>query len=89
MDKDAAFEGLLGENIATQPYYPKYGVDVETFARRVVGIWLASKNHRENLADPAYSRTGVGAAVNGNTVYVTELFAADLANVAPQRRADP
>jgi uncharacterized protein YkwD len=88
MDEDEGFEGLLGENIAAQPYYAKYGVDVEIFARRVVDIWLASKNHRENLADPAYLRTGVGAAVNGDTVYVTELFAADLATLPqPKRRA--
>lgn len=87
MDEDPSFSGLLGENIAAQPYYPKYGVDVETFARRIVEIWLASKNHRENLADPSYLRTGVGAAVNGSTVYVTELFATDLASLpAPESR---
>ncbi|HEX3651806.1 MAG TPA: CAP domain-containing protein [Rhizomicrobium sp.] len=84
MDEDASFAGLLGENIAAQPYYVKYGVDVEIFARRMVDIWMASKNHRENLADPAYLRTGIGAAVNGNTVYVTELFAADLASLPAQ-----
>jgi uncharacterized protein YkwD len=86
MDEDAGFAGLLGENIAAQPYYVKYGVDVETFARRVVAIWMASKNHRENLADPAYLRTGIGAAVNGNTVYVTELFAANLMTPAPEQK---
>jgi uncharacterized protein YkwD len=64
----------LGENIAVQPYFPKYGVDVDMFARRIVETWLGSKAHRENLADPAYARTGVGAAVNGNSIYVTELF---------------
>ena len=87
MDEDAGFAGLLGENIAAQPYYPKYGVEVEIFAHRVVEIWMASKNHRENLADPAYLRTGIGAAVNGNTVYVTELFAAILASTpTPEQR---
>jgi len=75
MDNDADFHGLLGENLAAQPYWSKYGVDVEVFARRLVGTWVASKSHRENLADPAYDRTGVGAAVNGDTVYVTQLFA--------------
>jgi uncharacterized protein YkwD len=89
MDEDAGFAGLLGENIAAQPYYSKYGVDVEVFARRVVDIWMASKNHRENLADPAYLRTGIGAAVNGNTVYVTELFAADLASLPASKRQRP
>jgi hypothetical protein len=30
------------------------------------------------LAWPQYDRTGVGAAVNGDTVYVAQLFATDL-----------
>lgn len=78
MGKDASFQGLLGENIAAQPFFPKYGVDVELFAHRLVDTWLASAKHRENLADPAYDRTGVGAAASGDTVYVTELFAREL-----------
>jgi uncharacterized protein YkwD len=80
MDRDASFAGVLGENIAAQPYIPKYGVDVESFARLVLHTWLISRPHRENVADSAYTRTGVGAAVNGNTVYVTELFAGNLAS---------
>jgi len=83
MDKDAAFEGVLGENIAAQPYIPKYGVDVESFARRIVQTWLASRQHRDNLTDSAYTRTGVGAAVNGDTVYVTELFAGNFPKGSP------
>jgi uncharacterized protein YkwD len=78
MDHDAAFQGLLGENIAAEHYLKDYGVDVETFARRFVDLWLASPVHRDNLSFPAYDRTGVGAAVNGDTVYVTELFATDM-----------
>jgi uncharacterized protein YkwD len=88
MAKDAGFHGLLGENIAVQPYLPKYGIDVDVFARRIVETWLGSSAHRENLADPAYARTGVGAAVNGNSIYVTELFSGppDSANSAPPLR---
>jgi uncharacterized protein YkwD len=90
MDKDASFQGLLGENIAAQPFFPKYGVDVEVFAHRLVDIWLASPKHRDNLADPAYDRTGVGAAASGDTVYVTELFARELgAPVSPPRGTPP
>ncbi|MGH8324717.1 MAG: hypothetical protein ACRETD_13115, partial [Steroidobacteraceae bacterium] len=37
-----------------------------------------SAPHRENLSFADYNRTGVGAAANGDTVYVTELFATDL-----------
>jgi uncharacterized protein YkwD len=78
MDKDALFQGLLGENIAAQHYVKQSGIDVETFAKRFVDTWLQSEPHRKNLAFTDYNRTGVGAAVNGDTVYVTQLFATDL-----------
>ncbi|HJW42041.1 MAG TPA: CAP domain-containing protein [Rhizomicrobium sp.] len=78
MAEDAQFQGLLGENIAAQHYTPALGVDVETFAHRFVDGWLASPPHKENLSFADYNRTGVGAAVNGDTVYVTQLFATDL-----------
>jgi uncharacterized protein YkwD len=78
MDEDVQFEGLLGENIAAQYYTPALGVDVEAFAQRFVKTWLASPAHKDNLSFPAYDRSGVGAAVSGNMVYVTQLFATDL-----------
>jgi uncharacterized protein YkwD len=78
MDEDAKFQGLLGENIAAQHYLKAYGVDVDVFAHRFVDTWLESQSHRDNLAYAAYNRTGVGAAVNGDTVYVTQLFATDM-----------
>ena len=57
---------------------PVSGVDVDVFAGRFLDEWIKSDPHRENLSYPAYDRTGVGAAVNGDTVYVAELFASDL-----------
>ena len=78
MDKDADFQGLLGENIAAEGYQAKYGIDVEAYAHAIVNTWLGSDDHKQNLAYPAYDRTGVGAAVSGDTVYVTQLFATDL-----------
>jgi uncharacterized protein YkwD len=78
MDQDPRFQGLLGENMGAQHYTKQLGVDVNKFARAVVDQWLASPQHRDNLAFADYNLTGVGAAVNGDTVYVTELFATDL-----------
>ena len=78
MADDATWQGLLGENLAAQHYVKAGGVDVEIFAQRFLDEWIESDPHRENLAYPAYDRTGVGAAVNGDTVYVTQLFASDL-----------
>ena len=78
MADDDTWQGLLGENLAAQHYVKAGGVDVEVFARRFLDEWIKSDPHRENLAYPAYDRTGVGAAVNGDTVYVAQLFASDL-----------
>ena len=78
MDQDALFQGLLGENVAAQYYVPETGVDVEIFAQRFVASWMDSPKHKENLSFADYDRTGVGAAVNGEMVYVTELFSTDL-----------
>jgi uncharacterized protein YkwD len=78
MDEDKDFQGLLGENLAAQNFVPQSGVDVDTFARRFVQIWLASPAHKDNLSFPAYDRSAVGAAVGGDTIFVVQLFATDL-----------
>jgi uncharacterized protein YkwD len=87
MDEDSDFQGLLGENIAAQHFTTQGGVDVEGFAQRFVKTWLDSPDHKENLSFAAYDRSGVGAAVNGDTVYVTQLFATNLG--LAQHAADP
>jgi uncharacterized protein YkwD len=89
MDEDADFQGLLGENIAEEYYTPQLGVDVETFAHRFVDLWLASDDHRKNLANPVFDRAGVGAAVNGNAVYVVQLFASNLGLPPPSKAPPP
>jgi uncharacterized protein YkwD len=78
MAEDDKWQGLLGENLAAQHYTKESGVDVDQFARRFLDTWMNSPPHRDNLAFAQYDRTGVGAAVNGDTVYVTQLFATDL-----------
>ncbi len=78
MDQDPRFQGLLGENMAAEHYVKQTGVDVNSFARAIVDQWLKSPQHHDNLAFADYNLTGIGAAVNGDTVYVTELFATDL-----------
>ncbi len=88
MAQDTRFQGLLGENMAAQHYNPASGIDIEAFARRFVATWLASASHKENLAFPDYNRTGVGAAVNADTVYVTQLFSTDL-GLGPHKDGTP
>jgi uncharacterized protein YkwD len=87
MDEDRDFQGLLGENLAAQHFLVQSGVDIEACARRFVDTWLASPAHRDNLAFAAYDRSAVGAAVGGNTIYVTQLFASDLG--LPAHAHDP
>ncbi|HEY5047906.1 MAG TPA: CAP domain-containing protein [Rhizomicrobium sp.] len=87
MDEDSDFQGLLGENIAALHYTPQGGVDVEVFAQRFVKTWLDSRGHKENLSFAAYDRSGVGAALSGDTVYVTQLFATEVG--MPLRPSDP
>jgi uncharacterized protein YkwD len=78
MADDAKFQGLVGENVAAQHYLPDQGIDVDAFAKRFVDGWVASKPHLDNLSFADYDRSGVGAALNADTVYVTQLFTTDL-----------
>lgn len=78
MRQDAKFQGLVGENVAAQYYRPQLGIDVDAFAHRFVESWLASGPHKSNLSFADYDHTGIGAAVNGDTVYITQLFTTDL-----------
>ncbi len=78
LESDATFEGLLGENLAAEHFNVGYSIDIDELARRFVDSWLASNSHKNNLAFSSYDRSGVGAAVGGNTIYVTQLFAANL-----------
>lgn len=82
MARDKSFQGLLGENIAAQYYTKDIGINVNAYASRFVKTWMLSKSHRDNLTFSDYSKTGVGAAINGHEVFVTQLFA----DVIPQHR---
>jgi len=78
MAQDKRFQGLLGENMAAVHFTKQTGVDVDAAARTIVDIWLNSPKHRDNMVFAPYTLTGIGAAANGDTVYVTALFTTDL-----------
>jgi uncharacterized protein YkwD len=88
MKVDAKWQGLLGENLAAQHYTRQGGVAVDDFAHRFLDEWLKSPPHRDNMAFADYDRTGVGAAVNGDTVYVALLFSTDM-GLPPPRDGAP
>jgi uncharacterized protein YkwD len=85
MKQDANWQGLLGENLAAQHYTKQSGVVVNDFAKRFLDEWMKSTPHRENMAFANYDHAGVGAAVNGDTVYVALLFSTDLGLPPPKR----
>lgn len=84
MKDDARWQGLLGENLAAQHYTKQSGVSVDEFAHRFLDEWLKSPPHRDNMAFVNYDHAGVGAAVNGDTVYVAVLFSTDLGLPPPK-----
>jgi uncharacterized protein YkwD len=84
MKEDAKWQGLLGENLAAQHYTKQGGVTVDDFARRFLDEWLKSPPHRDNMAFANYDHAGVGAAVNGDTVYVAVLFSTDMGLPPPK-----
>lgn len=56
----------VGENVAAgEAFFPK----------DVVGTWMNSKPHRENMLDPKYVYIGIGAARSrGGEYYYTQVF---------------
>jgi uncharacterized protein YkwD len=81
---DPKFRGFVGENSAAQYFTPGARIDPDTYAKGFLNIWLKSPDHRMNLIYPAFDKTGIGIAVNGNTIYAAELFATDLGLPEPQ-----
>jgi len=78
MQQDERWQGLLGENLAAQHYTKLGGITVNDFAQRFLEEWLKSPPHRDNMVFASYDHAGVGAAVNGDTVYVAVLFSTDM-----------
>lgn len=49
-------------------------LDDTDISKQLVQDWWESPEHRENIVDPLYDRTGVGIAVEGGKVYATQDF---------------
>ena len=58
------------------------------FRPRFLDEWLKSPPHRDNMAFADYDHAGVGAAVNGDTVYVAVLFSTDM-GLPPRKPEGP
>lgn len=88
MAEDAKFQGLLGENVAAARYAKVPGINVDQSALEIVGTWLASPSHKDNLSFGDYALTGVGVALSSDTIYVTQLFATDMTVKASDKVPD-
>lgn len=67
------FHGDLAENIAVLDGMG--GKSADEIAAALVKEWVSSPPHRKNLKSANYTRSGIGIARKGDTVYATELFA--------------
>ena len=77
--RDPRFGGFVAENSAAQYFSPAAGIDPDAMAQGFLQIWLQSPSHRQNVIYKEFDRAGIGVAVNGNTIYASTVFAADLA----------
>lgn len=74
----------IGENLAVMYWQTSFSYDGETmrleseeeFADHAVQGWMDSPGHRENILNPRYISQGIGIAVDGDEVYVTQMFCA-------------
>jgi len=64
--------GLTGENIGMWQGYDVN--EARKLAEEAVDGWMNSPGHRENILRPHFSHLGVGAAVKGDTVKITQNF---------------
>lgn len=88
MAEDAKFQGLLGENVAAARFAKTVGINVDQSAQVIVGTWLSSPSHKDNLSFGDYALTGVGVALSNDTIYVTQLFATDMTFKASDKAQD-
>ena len=65
----AVREGLA-ENLYEGPMPPA----MNDIVRASVRDWMNSPEHRRNILEKRYDRSGVGVAISGNRIYITQLF---------------
>lgn len=69
---DSDFEERVAENIWSGSSLP--GKSDDQMAAHILQGWNNSPRHRTILESSVYTRTGIGVARKGNTIYVVQLF---------------
>jgi len=68
---------ILGDRIRTglaENLYEASGTGRRDIEHGSVIGWMKSPPHRANILEKTYTRTGVGVAVQGDAVYITQEF---------------
>ena len=62
------------DGLAENLYEGSLSPTINDIGRASVREWLNSPEHRRNILEKRYDRSGVGVAISGNRIYITQLF---------------
>lgn len=68
---------LRGENLSKTPQrrvIPGPYLTLEEITSWVVSGWMSSTEHRSNILEPKFTRTGIGVSLLGEYLYITQIF---------------
>jgi uncharacterized protein YkwD len=68
------FGRVVREGLSENLYEGSLPRRMEEIVRASVRGWMNSSGHRRNILDKGYDRTGVGAAISGDSIYITQMF---------------
>ena len=68
------FGRAVREGLAENLFQASLPRRMDEIVRASVRGWMNSSGHRRNILEKGYDRTGLGVAISGNTIYITQLF---------------
>jgi uncharacterized protein YkwD len=68
------FGRVVREGLAENLYEGSPPRGTDEIVRASVRNWMNSPGHRRNILEKGYDRTGIGAAISSDRIYITQLF---------------
>ena len=68
------FGRIVRDGLAENLYEGSLLPTMNDIVRASVRDWMNSPEHRRNILEKRYDRSGVGVAISGNRIYITQLF---------------
>jgi len=68
---------ILGERIRVglaENLFEASGAAREDIERTAVAGWMNSPGHRQNILEKNYTKSGIGVAMKGDAIFITQLF---------------